>query len=81
MRREPPIAPRWPPTATSSPANARCSMRCGAASSPSRAAECATRDEDRQRAAALVERLEAQLPDPNDEILLEGMPISIYGGG
>jgi len=32
-------------------------------------------------AAELVERLEAELPDPADEILLEGMPISIYGGG
>jgi tRNA-dihydrouridine synthase B len=29
----------------------------------------------------ILERLEAQLPDPEDEILLEGMPISIYGGG
>lgn len=32
-------------------------------------------------AAELVERLEAELPNPDDEILLEGMPISIYGGG
>jgi tRNA-dihydrouridine synthase B len=32
-------------------------------------------------AAEIVERLEADLPDPEDEILLEGMPISIYGGG
>jgi tRNA-dihydrouridine synthase len=32
-------------------------------------------------AAELVERLEAELPDPDDEILLDGMPISIYGGG
>jgi tRNA-dihydrouridine synthase B len=32
-------------------------------------------------AAALVERLEAELPEPDDEVLLEGMPISIYGGG
>jgi tRNA-dihydrouridine synthase B len=32
-------------------------------------------------AAELVELLEAELPDPDDEILLEGMPISIYGGG
>jgi tRNA-dihydrouridine synthase B len=32
-------------------------------------------------AAEIVERLEAELPDPADEILLEGMPISIYGGG
>ncbi len=28
-----------------------------------------------------VERLEAELPDRNDEILLDSMPISIYGGG
>jgi tRNA-dihydrouridine synthase B len=32
-------------------------------------------------AAPLLERLEAELPDPDDEIVLEGMPISIYGGG
>src|SRR2546421_1986932 len=32
-------------------------------------------------AAELVERLEAELPDPADEILLDQMPISIYGGG
>ncbi len=32
-------------------------------------------------AAAIVERLEAELPDPAEEILLDGMPISIYGGG
>jgi tRNA-dihydrouridine synthase B len=32
-------------------------------------------------AAALVEELEAGIPDPEDELLLEGMPISIYGGG
>jgi tRNA-dihydrouridine synthase B len=32
-------------------------------------------------AAEIVERLEAELPDPADEILLEGMPISVYGGG
>ncbi len=32
-------------------------------------------------AAEIAERLEAELPDPDDEILLEGMPISIYGGG
>jgi tRNA-dihydrouridine synthase B len=31
--------------------------------------------------AELVERLEAELPDPTDEILLDSMPISIYGGG
>ena len=29
----------------------------------------------------LVERLEAELPSPEDEIELEGLPISIYGGG
>jgi tRNA-dihydrouridine synthase B len=32
-------------------------------------------------AAALVACLEAELPDPTDEILLDSMPISIYGGG
>ena len=32
-------------------------------------------------AAELVERLEAELPDPTNEILLDSMPISIYGGG
>ncbi|MFL5918648.1 MAG: tRNA dihydrouridine synthase [Gaiellaceae bacterium] len=32
-------------------------------------------------AADLVEQLEAELPDPADEILLDSMPISIYGGG
>ncbi len=32
-------------------------------------------------AAVLVERLEAELPDPEDEILLDRLPISIYGGG
>jgi nifR3 family TIM-barrel protein len=32
-------------------------------------------------AAEILERLEAELPDPEDDILLEGMPISIYGGG
>jgi len=32
-------------------------------------------------AAEIVERLEAELPDPEDDFLLEGMPISIYGGG
>jgi tRNA-dihydrouridine synthase B len=32
-------------------------------------------------AGALLERLEAELPDPDDEVVLEGMPISIYGGG
>jgi nifR3 family TIM-barrel protein len=34
-----------------------------------------------RRAAEIVERLEAELPDPADEILLDEMPISIYGGG
>jgi tRNA-dihydrouridine synthase B len=32
-------------------------------------------------AAEIVERLEAELPDPAAEILLDEMPISIYGGG
>ena len=32
-------------------------------------------------AGEIVERLEEELPDPEDEVLLEGMPISIYGGG
>ena len=32
-------------------------------------------------AAELLERLEAEQPDPADEILLDSMPISIYGGG
>jgi tRNA-dihydrouridine synthase B len=32
-------------------------------------------------AAEIVEGLEAELPDPADEILLDSMPISIYGGG
>jgi tRNA-dihydrouridine synthase B len=32
-------------------------------------------------ATDLVEQLEAELPDPADEILLDSMPISIYGGG
>jgi tRNA-dihydrouridine synthase B len=32
-------------------------------------------------AAAIVERLESELPDPADEVLLDQMPISIYGGG
>jgi tRNA-dihydrouridine synthase B len=31
--------------------------------------------------SAIVERLEAELPDPADEVLLDQMPISIYGGG
>jgi tRNA-dihydrouridine synthase B len=33
------------------------------------------------KAAPLVERLETELPDVADEILLDSMPISIYGGG
>jgi tRNA-dihydrouridine synthase B len=32
-------------------------------------------------ARELVERLEAELPDRADEILLDSMPISVYGGG
>ena len=32
-------------------------------------------------AAEIVERLESELPDLDDEILLDQMPISIYGGG
>jgi tRNA-dihydrouridine synthase B len=32
-------------------------------------------------AAEIVERLEAELPDPADEIVLDRMPVSIYGGG
>ena len=32
-------------------------------------------------AASIVEQLETELPDPADEILLDSMPISIYGGG
>src|SRR5437763_3033584 len=32
-------------------------------------------------AAEIVERLEAEVPNPADEILLDSMPISIYGGG
>ncbi len=32
-------------------------------------------------AAEICEQLEAELPDPADEILLDSMPISIYGGG
>jgi tRNA-dihydrouridine synthase B len=31
-------------------------------------------------ATALIERLQAELPDPGDEVLVD-MPISIYGGG
>ena len=32
-------------------------------------------------AAALVARLEAELPDPAGEVLLDRLPISVYGGG
>jgi tRNA-dihydrouridine synthase B len=32
-------------------------------------------------AAPLLERLEAELPDPDDEVLLDRLPISVYGGG
>ena len=32
-------------------------------------------------AAEIVERLEAELPDPEDDVLLDRLPISIYGGG
>jgi tRNA-dihydrouridine synthase B len=32
-------------------------------------------------AGEILERLLAELPDPADEILLDSMPISIYGGG
>ena len=32
-------------------------------------------------AAELVERLEAGQPDPADEVLLDRLPISVYGGG
>ncbi|MGH3049471.1 MAG: tRNA-dihydrouridine synthase, partial [Gaiellaceae bacterium] len=32
-------------------------------------------------AAAIVERLEAELPDPEQEVLLDELPISVYGGG
>jgi tRNA-dihydrouridine synthase B len=32
-------------------------------------------------AAPLVERLEAELPAADDEVLLENLPISVYGGG
>jgi nifR3 family TIM-barrel protein len=32
-------------------------------------------------AGEVVERLVAELPDPDDDVLLDGMPISIYGGG
>ncbi len=32
-------------------------------------------------ALELIERLELELPDPADDVLLDAMPISIYGGG
>ena len=32
-------------------------------------------------ARELLERLEAELPDPGDEVLLDSLPISLYGGG
>jgi tRNA-dihydrouridine synthase len=32
-------------------------------------------------AADLLALLEAELPDPDDDVLLDSMPISIYGGG
>jgi tRNA-dihydrouridine synthase B len=32
-------------------------------------------------AAALLEQLESELPDPDDEVLLDRLPISVYGGG
>src|SRR6478609_8273000 len=32
-------------------------------------------------AADFVERLEAELPDPDDDVLLDRLPISVYGGG
>jgi tRNA-dihydrouridine synthase B len=32
-------------------------------------------------AVEIVEQLESELPDPADEVLLDSMPISIYGGG
>jgi hypothetical protein len=32
-------------------------------------------------AAEIVERLEAELPAAVDEILLDELPISLYGGG
>jgi tRNA-dihydrouridine synthase B len=32
-------------------------------------------------AAPLVEALEAELPDPDDDVLLDALPISVYGGG
>ena len=32
-------------------------------------------------AAGVVARLEAELPDPDGDVLLDRLPISIYGGG
>src|SRR5438093_1752365 len=32
-------------------------------------------------AAEVVARLEAELPDPDEDVLLDRLPISIYGGG
>ena len=32
-------------------------------------------------AAPLVDRLEAELPTAEDEVLLDALPISVYGGG
>jgi hypothetical protein len=32
-------------------------------------------------AAPLVERLEAEMPSFDDEVLLDRLPISVYGGG
>jgi nifR3 family TIM-barrel protein len=32
-------------------------------------------------AAPLVEALEAEQPDPDDDVLLDALPISVYGGG
>ena len=29
----------------------------------------------------VLERLQSELPDPADEVLLDSLPISIYGGG
>jgi hypothetical protein len=29
----------------------------------------------------IFERLLAEVPDPQDEVLLDSLPISIYGGG
>ena len=29
----------------------------------------------------ILERLAAEVPDPQDEVLLDSLPISIYGGG